>query len=63
MRVMVQPIDGYTVEYHLDVVLRRLFRRDGPAAMANLVCVLVEKGVLTLADCQALGAPHMREVE
>ena len=29
------------------------------ATMADLIEMLVEKGVLTLADCQALGAPHM----
>lgn len=64
MRVIAQPIEGYEVEDRLEVVMRRLFRRDdGPAAMAKLVCVLVEKGVLTLADCQTLGAPHMKEVK
>lgn len=30
---------------------------------AALIEMLVEKGVLTLADCQALGAPHMEEVK
>lgn len=29
------------------------------AQNAALIELLVEKGVLTLADCQALGAPHM----
>lgn len=29
------------------------------AQNAALIDMLVEKGVLTLEDCQALGAPHM----
>lgn len=30
---------------------------------AALIELMVEKGVLTLADCRALGAPHMEEVK
>lgn len=30
---------------------------------AALIEMLVEKGALTLADCQALGAPHMEKVK
>lgn len=30
---------------------------------AALIEMLVEKGVLTLGDCRAFGAPHMEEVK
>lgn len=39
------------------------FARDVAKQNAALIELLVEKGVLTLADCQALGAPHMEEVK
>lgn len=31
------------------------------AAHGRLVALLVEKGAITLADCRALGGPHMEQ--
>lgn len=63
MRVIIKPGTYSEENTQLTLVMRGVFHRhmDGPAAMARLTELLVEKGVLTLADCQALGAPHMEE--
>lgn len=29
----------------------------------GFISILVEKGILTLSECQALGAPHMEKAE
>lgn len=65
MRVIVNPGTYSQEEKELSRVMRpdNTFR-DGQATremLGELIALLVEKGVLTLDDCSALGGPSMEE--
>jgi hypothetical protein len=53
-------VENWGIEDYIDVYKYAVRVAEQNAALVEL---LVEKGVLTLADCQALGAPHMEEVK
>jgi len=67
MRVMINPgtHSEDQCELRVAVLAHDVFRNGEPARhqLAALIELLVEKGVLTLADCRTLGAPHMEEVK
>ena len=53
-------VENWGIDDHLDVYKYAVRVAEQNAALIEM---LVEKGVLTLADCRALGAPHMEEVK
>lgn len=62
MRVIINPGTHGEDNRQLSAVMYDTLARGhqlSNATIADLIEILVEKGVLTLADCQALGAPHM----
>lgn len=64
MRVIINPGTVNTEERQLARVMYGMLVAGHQLSLytlADLIEMLVEKGVLTLADCQALGAPHMEE--
>lgn len=67
MRVVTNPGTVWEKELELrDVMVPYdVFKNGDPVRtpLGALVEILVEKGVLTLADCRALGAPHMESVD
>lgn len=67
MRVITNPGTIHEAERSLANVMtvHATFANGEPTRvqLGLLIEMLVEKGVLTLADCRALGAPHMEEVK
>ena len=67
MRVKIHPGTHAECEKELAEVMtpRDVFATGAPArvAVGNLINLLVERGVLTLEDCRALGAVHMEAAE
>lgn len=67
MRVIVYPGTTHAEEKDLARVLTPsdVFRNGAPARefIGALAALLVEKGVLSLQDCMALGAPYMEPAE
>lgn len=51
-------VENWGIDDHIDAYKYSVRVAEQNAALIEL---LVEKGVLTLADCQLLGGPHMEE--
>lgn len=58
----VMLVDDYWLDFGKSTDVGR-YAQKVAEQNAALIEMLVEKGVLTLADCQSLGAPHMEEVK
>lgn len=64
MRVKINPDTHNEEVAQLSIVLCIALRSVSERVVtARLIEILVEKGALTLADCQEFGAPHMEKVE
>ena len=58
----VMLVDDYWLDFDKALDVGR-YAQKVAEQNAALIEMLVEKGVLTLGDCQALGAPHMENAE